>query len=88
MSIYDEIKEERTRQREEWGGADHDIKHNTHDWIAFIAKHLGKAVMWPFDKKVYRYQLIRVAALAVAAVEAFDLLMSMEDNIYNDPERR
>jgi hypothetical protein len=88
MEIYDEIKAERRRQDEKWGGKSHDLQHDDRDWIAYIIRHLGKAVMWPFDPKVFRKQMIRVAALAVASVEACDLFERMEDRAYNDPERR
>ena len=42
------------------------LKENTHsDWIASITKHLGMAV----DENQFSVQMIRVAALAVAAIE-------------------
>jgi len=70
--IFKEIDEERTKQDAKWGGAIHDDKHLSWDWIAYITKHLGRAVMWPFAPATYRYQMIRVAALAVAAAEWMD----------------
>ena len=67
--IYGEIEKERERQDHEWGGPNHDATHTSHDWITYLAKHVGKAVMWPWDKARFRYQMVRVAALAVAAIE-------------------
>lgn len=67
--IFYEINNERIAQDAEWGGIKHDDTHNSWDWIAYLTKHLGKAVMWPFNRDKFRYQMIRVAALAVAAVE-------------------
>ena len=70
--VYGTIRKERARQDAEWGGPGHDDQHNSHDWVAFITKHAGMAVMWPFRPSVFRYQMVRVAALAVAAIEWFD----------------
>jgi len=70
-------REERARQRAKWGDEDHDDHHNAWDWIAFITKQLGRAVKpgdggGPEDARKYRYQMVRVAALAVAAIEWID----------------
>lgn len=70
--IWDEIQLERTRQDVKWGGADHDDQHNWHDWVAYLVRHTGKAVVWPFDLGTFRRQMVRVAALAVAAIEWAD----------------
>lgn len=68
-NIYSEIEAERERQDIKWGGADHDDTHQSHDWISYIVRHVGRAIMWPFDPALFCKQMIRVAALAVAAVE-------------------
>ena len=73
--ILDEVRTERARQDQMWGGPEHDDTHNSHDWITYIVKHLGKAIpsyvpgtdKW--EPRTWRYQMIKVAALAVAAVE-------------------
>jgi hypothetical protein len=70
--IFEEIDVERRAQDEKWGGADHDDRHGSYDWIAFIARHTGLAVCRPWDPAVFRRQMVRVAALAVAAVEWVD----------------
>lgn len=71
-TVYDQILAERNRQDRKWGGPDHDRQHSDNDWLAYIVKHAGKAVKWPFDRVIFRRQMIRVAALAVAAVEVLD----------------
>ena len=71
QSIFAEIQDERARQDEKWGGPDHDDGHTSHDWIAYIVRHMGKG-MYPAGPSVFRRQMIRVAALAVAAVESID----------------
>ena len=66
-NVYDEIKTERKVQDEQWGGPKHDDMHSPNDWIVYIVKQLGKA-----SSSVFRYQMIKIAALAVAAVEWID----------------
>jgi len=70
MSIYEEIAEERKRQDALWGGPDHDDRHHPNDWILFIVDHAMRAFHDPH--KNFRTQMIRVAALAVAAIETAD----------------
>lgn len=40
------------------------------EWIARLAKHLGRAVT--LDPPTFRRQMVRVAAICVAAIESFD----------------
>lgn len=72
MDVYEEIREERAHQDTKWGGAQHDDQHHPHDWLTYLVGHLGRAWSYPFEPDVYRRQLIRVAALAVAAIESYD----------------
>ena len=68
------VRVERAIQDDKWGGEDHDDRHTSHDWVAIIIRHLGRAVMWPFDVDKFGEQMVRVAAIAVAAVEWADRL--------------
>lgn len=70
-SIFQEIREERQAQDAKWGGPDHDDQHVPNDWIAFIGRHAGMASYGVTDS-TFRKQMKRVAALAVAAIEAYD----------------
>lgn len=70
--IMVEIDQCRIEQDMTWGGPGHDDTHTSHDWIAYIVKHLGRAVMWPFSMTTFRRQMVIVAALAVAAIEWCD----------------
>lgn len=72
LDLYGEIKAEWERQDAKWGGPGHDDAHSNFDWIVYLTKHVGKAVSWPFDKSRFRTQMVRVAALAVAAIEWAD----------------
>jgi hypothetical protein len=68
--VLDNIRAERHRQDAKWGGPEHDDEHDPLHWCGFVGEHLARA-----RKErgvIYRYQMIRVAALAIAAVESFD----------------
>ena len=65
-----EVLEERAAQDKKWGGTEHDDQHSDHDWICFILEHAQRGELT--TDTVFRKQMIRVAALAVAAVQAVD----------------
>lgn len=67
-AIYKTLNAERDAQDAEWGGQQHDQDHTPNDWIAYITKHAGKAA----GGNDFRAQMVKVAALAVAAIEAHD----------------
>ena len=67
--IIEEILTEREYQDHKWGGPDHDDTHCNHDWDNYITKYLDKAFASPLT---FREQMIKVAALAVAAAEWHD----------------
>ena len=69
-SVFEEIKAERAAQDEKWGGARHDQDHRPEDWIVFIVKHLDRAD-WR-ERAPFRAAMVKVAALAVAAIEYCD----------------
>lgn len=70
MTIFDEIKAERERQGERWAAIDDG--HTMNDWVALLVLYAGKAVNWKNTREQQRTFLLQVAALAVAALEAFD----------------
>ena len=71
--ILDEVRNERYLQDEEWGQSIDD-QHTEWEWIALLTRHNGLAVNDGLEKNVgrFRKQMIRVAALSIAAVESFD----------------
>ena len=74
QSVLDEVSKERAIQDAQWGGAAHDDKHTEPEWIAILARHLGLAANDEAEEEPTRFrrQMVRLAAVAVAAVEAFD----------------
>lgn len=75
-AIFDEIDTERTRQDEGWG-QEFDDKNNPNDWVTFVTRYLSRAaddtVTQPkMVEKFYRLNMLKAAAIVVAAIEAFD----------------
>ena len=70
MTIYDEIKKER-RSLQMQGMWRADDKHIPAEWQRFIIYHANLPFMVG-EKEDFRYQMVRVAALAVAAIESED----------------
>lgn len=77
LAIFDQLTLEREAQDIEWGGPAHDDKHSVDDWGVILLRHLGLAMNKSTGGPpsiVYRRQLIRVAAVCVAAIESYDRL--------------
>jgi len=72
IGILRDITKERRDQDRTWGGPENDDKHTGFDWVALITKQLGRAVDEAFvgNAPDYVFAMVRVAALAVAAIES------------------
>jgi hypothetical protein len=71
--VYADIRAERDRQDAQWGGPDHDEHHTPGEWRAFRRKfedRADKPLGVPVDMR--RDALVKIAALAVAQIEAMD----------------
>ena len=82
--ILKEIVDERDRQDEMWGGEEHDDGHRINDWIAFITEYLGKSREAPYNIGNFRDNMIKVAALAVAAAESVDRAIESDNRAVNE----
>jgi hypothetical protein len=69
MDIYDEIKAERAKQKNMWRM---DSFHSHTDWSGIITHELGQAVFIADEERTFREQMVKIAAVAVAAIEAVD----------------
>ncbi len=74
-TVLSEVRFERERQDRKWGQQNHP----PFTWLAILGEEVGEsnnaaleAVFGSMDPKNYREELIQVAAVAVAAVEAYD----------------
>lgn len=71
-NILSDVRAERGRQDEKWGGPAHDDKHSAAEWVELIHYRAGRAraMAGAGDVEQTEHHLIQVAAIAVAAVEA------------------
>lgn len=69
QNIFNEIDKERTAQDQQWGGEVHDDRHKPEDWCLYIDKQrrLARDADDPIE---YEARMIKIAALAVAAMES------------------
>ena len=72
--VVAEVEQERRRQDVKHGGPSHDDTHTPFEWQDMIDGHLQRAHGHCVDgaRELWRREMIRVAALAVAAAEALD----------------
>lgn len=67
--LYREVDNEREFQDRKYGGPNHDDELGIEDWVRIIVAHAEKPLDAP---EQFRRQMVRVAALAIAAVEVHD----------------
>lgn len=70
QSILHDVAKERKRQLGKWGVQDHERPF----WMVILGEEYGEVCRAVFEgeNSNYREELIQVAAVAVAAVEAYD----------------
>lgn len=77
-TIYDEIKSERKYQTHKWGNETDDTMNEPNDFVSYIGAYMSK---WfpggfvPYTTETvdeFRKSMIKVASIAVAAVESID----------------
>jgi len=81
--VLEEIKKERERQESHWG-TDFDDKNTLNDWVAYIMIKAGQAASMFSSPEKQRENLLKTAALAVAACEAFDRNNGFPERHYED----
>lgn len=69
--VMNEISAERQHQQQKWGDA-FDDNNTVNDWGTYIGIYLARATTMQATKLEQREALVKVATLAVAAVETFD----------------
>lgn len=71
MNVIKSIELERKYQESQWG-TEFDDKNTANDWATYISNYTSKATELPWNPVVWRKNMLKVATLAVAAIEAFD----------------
>lgn len=73
LEVLAEVSKERRYQDRKWGGPIADDGHTPGEWLGFIREY------WRAERGAnYRDRLLKIAALAVAAIEAFDRELEKE----------
>ena len=67
VKVIAQVIQERKNQDRQWGGPDHDDSHNLGDWMSYFEYQFTS-----MGEDNARQRLIKIAALAVAAVESID----------------
>ncbi|HYH17603.1 MAG TPA: hypothetical protein VD995_03195 [Azospirillum sp.] len=71
--VLSEVGSERWRQDLQWGGTSHDDAHIPADWYSFLYAQVDRLVDCTANAQPdFRHRLINIAALAVAAAQAWD----------------
>lgn len=74
-AVLAEVKAERAYQDQKWGTTTDDIN-TPHHWAGYVSQYATRHLIGdprnPVDLVAFRADMVKVAALAVAAVEALD----------------
>jgi hypothetical protein len=70
--LYRIIEAERADQDAQWGGPEHDDALTPEQWLLVLSRHVGLGAMdaGRIDPVIWRRQIKRVCATALAAMEA------------------
>lgn len=83
-SVFAEIAEERQRQKNLGYSRAHDEFLGPNDWVAHVTTYAGQASSSDCNieaGELFRKNMLKVAALAVAAIESYDELSFAEDDV-------
>ena len=71
--IFEEINKERDYQDQKWG-TEFDDRNTLNDWVTYISIYLARAADMGniHDPEKQRLYMLKVASLAVVALETFD----------------
>lgn len=81
-NIYDWIDCERAYQDERWG-ATFDDQNTANDWVTYINRYAAKACEFDISTVKFQKAMIKVAALAVAAIETVRRVGSLPPRHYD-----
>jgi hypothetical protein len=78
--ILQQIVAARCAQDVQWGGRAHDDEHTPSDWYQLLSVHVARLVRRPGIDEApmddYRQRLVKIAAIAGAAAQAWDRLQA------------
>ena len=68
QQIFELVEKERAYQQEKWGDR-FDALSTPNDWVAYISKYLGQTVTMPWNREIFRTQILKVMTLCCAVLE-------------------
>lgn len=93
QQIVNEVLSEREYNEEKWGNEADDTKNRPNDWIAYIASYStrwftgGFSPYKPHEVLDFRKCMIKVAAIAIAAVESLDRQQEKDGRAFYEQPR-
>ena len=78
--LFAQIDAEIERAAAKWGGAEGDDRLEHLTWLRLIDEHRIRATRHGAGDDEYRHELVVIAALAVAAIEALDRKRAQRDD--------
>lgn len=85
--VFSQIAAELTRAVEKWGGPASDDRLDRITWLRLLDEHRIRATRYGMSSDEYRHELVVIAALAVAAIEAHDRGRARSDGDDDDNDR-
>jgi hypothetical protein len=76
--VIEQIEAELLRAAEKWGGLSRDDRLDRLTWLRLIDEHRIRATRHGSGADEYRHELVVIAALAIAALEAHDCKVESE----------
>jgi hypothetical protein len=86
-ALHPDVAEERKRQNNQWGGPYHDDAHDWYDWSDYIGKQLSRLIKATNKSQATerRQRFVKIAALAVAALESMDRKQARDAAVESKP---
>lgn len=70
--VIAQIEAELSRASQKWGGPSSDDRLDRLTWLRLVDEHRIRATRHGTDADEYRHEMVVIAALAIAAIEALD----------------
>lgn len=69
QNIFNMIDDEREYQDGKWG-TEFDDKNTANDWVSYLTRYAAKAAEFELTPEAFEIAMVKVASIAVAAIEA------------------
>lgn len=80
VDVIAQIEAELARAIQKWGGPEADDRLERLTWLRLLDEHRIRATRYGASNDEYRHELVVIAALAIAAIEAHDRTRAQPDD--------